>query len=328
MSEVFLTSPRLGDEERELFEKKFSEGDHVMTSQIRVDATLRRVRNLVANANESIDLNKLELLVEQHLASALTTTSYEKSQNIVDYFHLKIKHAMTHQIVHAYPLFEQRDKFRERRELVDGIYGSVAAILEEAIGLYDSADEDEHSRLTGVINELTVLALLNRRQVPERLAIPSDTTSDLFNATDLEYFSFKKGKPIGSTYHVQVKTRQVLSSDVRMPIDGILVHAQHTLNQHGQPISFPTSRAIVAEVNAKESDSQARHLATAIEKLETQMNQGIKKADKIRDLIRSMPPELLETVNLSKNAVRNVIDKALTDHPDAAEIILDISDDD
>lgn len=324
MSEVFLTSPKVGDEDRELFERKFSEGDLVMTSQMRVDTTLRKVRNLVASGDKSVDLNELETLVEQHLATTIKSTSYETADNVMDYFHLKIKHALIHQIVHAYPLFERRDKFPERRELVDGVYGAVATILEEALSLYDDAKKDEHGYLTGAINELTVLALLNRRQVPERLAIPADTTSDLFNATDLEYFRFKKGRSAGSSYHVQVKTRQQSSNKVQMPADGILVHAKHISNQHRQSVSFPTSRAIVAEVNAQDSDAQTQHLTRAVEKFEAHMDRGIEESEEFRDIMRSMPPEMLETIMRAMKSVRNVINDALADHPDATEIVFDM----
>ena len=70
----------------------------------------------------------------------------------------------------------------------------VAFIFEgDALDNTDRNNLEDRSTLTGIINELTALALLNRRQSPERMAIPSDITADLYRATDLNYSLFKKG---------------------------------------------------------------------------------------------------------------------------------------
>lgn len=330
MFEARLSSPKQGDKDRRLFEKKYSEGDHVMTSQIRVDTTLRRVHKL-ARIDE-VDLIQLEALLEAHLAEAIARTSYENSSNIMDYFHLRIKHAMIHQIVHVQRLFKDRAKFTERRELVDGAYGAIAAVLEEAIELYDSAeinDEDEHGYLTGAINELTVLALLNRRQVPERIAIPSDIISDLFNATDLEYFVFRKGNATSNTYHIQVKTGHYLPDNkVKKPFGGILIHAEDVLNHPINGVSFPTSRAIVADVNAVDTTVQARHLENAMLNLDRYMHASMDKSDELFNKIDALDSATKTKLDRAISAVHTLINTALETHPEATTIIINVNDSD
>lgn len=308
MSEAFLTPPKIGEDGRKLFEKKYSKGDLVVTSQLRVDNTLRKIRNLSTDD----DLDNFEMIAESHLGEALKKSSYETAESIIDYFHLKIKHALIKQIIFAYSAFSQREKFDMRRKLVDGIYGTISEILNEALAAYDSAPAEEIPHLTGIINELTTLALLNRRQVPERLAILSDITSDLYNASDLMYFTFTKGKEKSSSYHIQVKTRDVAESEVKVPADGILITENHTLNS--KYAGFPTSRAIVSEVNAIDTPEQEKHLANAVQTLDSHMQSRMTKADKIYEIMENS-----EVIADALKVIQGIVKRTMDENPEATD---------
>lgn len=321
MSEAFLTSPKLGEQGRELFEQKFAQGDQVVTSLMRVDTTLRKARR---NATEE-DFSQLEALTESHLAKALEAAPYEKGVDITDYFHLRIKHVLIKQLVYAHSAFSERSKFELRRELVDGVYAYVAEVLEEALAMYDNATSDtDRERLTGAINELTALALLNRRQAPERLAVPSDVTADLYNATDLEYYTLTKGKEEPTIYHIQVKTSSKNTKKVHMPLGGILVTEATMVNARSNTEIFPTSRAIVADVNATDTSEQELHLQAALYHFEEHMRSETAKTDKVYEVMKSMPQDILHE---AMSAIHSVIKRAFEENPDATQIIFELPED-
>lgn len=273
MSELYLSSPKIGEEGRSLFEKKYAEGDKIVTAQLRVDTTLRKIRN---NASHE-DLDKLEAIASDHLQEALTQTSTETKVDILDFFHLRIKLALIKQIIFAHAAFSSKDNFKERSELIDGTYGLVGEVLEEALMAYDNALFAERPFLTGIINELTALALLNRHQSSEHLAVPSDVTADLYNATDIEYLTLTQEQEKASLYHIQVKTRDHSLKDIRMPSNGILITASTMLNAVSHIGYFKTSRAIVAELNGTDTLAQTTHLTQAAQVFDTHMHNEISR---------------------------------------------------
>lgn len=317
MSEVVLRSPKSSDPGRQLFEKAVGEGDETVVAQFHVDTALRQI---YTHASESSitedDLAGIEAEVERVFGKALKATSYDTAPDIVHYYHLKIKHALAKQIVYTQYAFLKKERFELRREIVDGLYGAVAEILEDALDKYDTVGDDpkEIASLTGIINELTVLALLNRRQVPERIAIPSDISADLYNATDLNYFVLNSRMEIFRPYLIQVKTSSASIDSVKVPAGGIVVAAQHTLNEQFRDTEFPTSRAIVAEVNAKQTDDQVEYLDWAVERFDNHMQTGMKEADKFYDALLLLgTKELRGITDAAKNIIKNLMDE----NPDA-----------
>lgn len=316
--------PGLTEEGRGLFEERYGSGDTVATSQLRVDTTLRRIRQHVASGDSTVDLEELSTAAENYLAKTIDAVPLHRAPDLSDYFHLKIKHAMMRPIVFSESVFADKQDYERRRELVNGLYGSVALILEEAIELFDSSKQksrSERMELAGIINELTALALLNRRQTPEHLAIPSDITSDLYHATDLEYYMFPKGAQQSRHYHVQVKTRLGSSSRIRTPLGGLVISSYHMQNKSRDELQFPTSRAIIEEVNGTIDDQTEAYLHAAIAHFESHLAEEIVKSDKIHDAYMSLPPRLRNGV---ERIFRDVIVRAMNENPDAANIIFEI----
>lgn len=320
MSEAFLRTPKIGDEGRELFERKYAAGDKIVTSLLRVDTTLLRTR---LNAPE-MQLAELEDVARKHLSEALNFASRNQVANITDYFHLKIKHALIKQVVFAETAFSQRGKYELRRELANGAYGLVAEVLEEALVMYDEAREQDKDRLTGTINELTALALLNNKQVPERLAVPSEITADLYNATDLEFYKIRKddNEDLPSSYHVQVKTSNQNRGKVEIALGGILITSEDMTNSFDGQERFPTSRAIVANVNATDTPEQEARLSSALEKLNLHMHESMTRSDEVFTILNNLPKELFDGV---KKIARDVLNRALAENLAANEVYIDTS---
>lgn len=318
MHELPLASPRLGEEGREIFERAHLRGDVAIVAQLRVDTTLQRIRKYLENSGQESTLEDVAAVADQYLADSLKQVTYESSPNLVDYYHLKIKHALIRPIVFAEKVFQDKADYEARRELTNGIYGDIAAILQEAIEAYDSTpvhDENDRGALRGVINELTALALLNRNQAPESLTIPSEVTADLYHATDLEHYAFEKGETKAQSYHIQVKTSVYgPESDVEIPTGGILIAAKHFLNTEKDGISFPTSRAIIGEVDATDTDEQAAHLSAAAATLSARLKREKERSHQTQQAIRSLPPEYLATLsNMRKQFAADVYDQPDTD---------------
>lgn len=323
MLEYNFSPPGLTEEGRGLFEERYGSGDIVATSQIRVDTTLNRLRRHIAKGESTVDLDGISDAAEAYLAEAIDAVPFDQAPSLTEYFALKTKHAMIRQIVFADTVFKSKDDYAERRELVNGLYGTVSGVLSEAMDLFDSSRPKSHGEkkeLTGVINELTALALLNRRQTPEHLAVPSDITSDLYHATDLEYYTFPKGSRTSKRYHVQVKSRLGSHSKIRTPLGGLVISAHHMRNKSHGDVSFPTARAIIQENNGTISEDEETHLTYAIGSFETYLAQEIAKSDAINDAYLNLPPRIRTGV---EKIFRDVIIRAMDENPDAGAIILE-----
>jgi hypothetical protein len=326
MSELYLSSPGLGDDDRYLFEREHAKGNSAVTSILQIDTTLRRIRDF--GEETDIDLDELTVVAEEHLQTALQHSAESYENNYADYFRLKTKIAFIRPIVFANEAFSTKQNFELRRELMNGLYGTTAEILHSAIDALDHTDRNnlkDRSTLTGIINELTALALLNRRQSPERMAIPSDITADLYRATDLNYSLFKKGDEQASFYHIQVKSSVSEGQEVRVPAGGILISARNFLNTRSvSGISFPTSRAIIAEVDATSDNEQDYQLSNAVATLDNHITTEMLQSDKFFDAYNRLPKDLRDDV---ENVFRNVITRAISNSTETTFINLEIPED-
>lgn len=321
MSEAVIQAPTPDDEGWIIFEDGRDRGDIGLISQLRIDATLRRLHIAAQELNPEM-LGELSARAEEHLRIAIEQTEFTKDTDPLEYFHLKIKHALIQQIVMARHAFSRKGLYDERRSLVDGSYGSIAEVLEESIDKFDATSEkeiDQRSRLAGAINEMTALALLDYPEKPERLAIPSDVTSDLYHATDLELFTLPRSRDTMRVYHTQVKTRS--TRNVKMPFGGILIRAVDMSNTtRADGITFPSSRAIVRDVNATETRRSASHLSAAIIRFEDRLKHAIQTADSQLDAFDTLPTEMKQAM---VGSMGRLITQLVNDYPN--DSVLNVS---
>lgn len=321
MSEALIHSPKPDDEDWGLFERGRENGDIGLISQLRIDATLRKIR-IAAQDMTPAQLDELAKRAEEHLRIASELTDYETTRDPLEYFHLKTKLALIEQIVFAQHTFSKKELYGDRRKLVDGTYGSISEVLEEALDRFDATPDEaveEKAQLTGAITEITALAFLDHPEKPERLAVPSDVTSDLYYATDLELFTLPKTRETGRVYHTQVKTGR--SRRVRMPFGGILIRAADMSNApDSQGVMFPSSRSIVSDVNATETKASVAHLERATKEFEARLALSVRQADRQLDAFERLPVELKgEAVQIMGKLITRMMDE----NPDAST--LDIS---
>lgn len=257
--------PKIG-RERALFERVVNENDSVMELNLRINSLISDTHGSFKSLEALAEADtRMEILSEARTAlyataETLTPDTYHSSW--VNYFKTKHLAPMFDAILTAPYIFQERDNAslaKRRREAVDGIYGATVDILEEALMLFDTGIshnliQEEYGELRGAINELTVPALINRKQRANRLATPSLLIDDMFHFTDVNYWKFGPDG-VGRNIPIQVKSSPLKNALIDIPENGIMAQASDFYNEHissyGGP-SFEASRLIVKELQGKD----------------------------------------------------------------------------
>ena len=242
--------PTLDTPDRRVFDQAKMEGNDILAQNIQLDYFIQELHRrgtegaTLPNFSHIIDQRKEETrhLLEKYQDDASVTWT--------DFYRLLSHQELLDEIVYAPLVFNRPDRPQQQTEceqLVDGVFGLNAAIIESALEQYDHphATSEERRHLKGVINEHVAMALLNFEQRPDQIARPSPVGSDLRRKTDIIRHSVSGG--IYSELPIQVKSHIPHSEKDQMtPEGGILVTANEMGNSERN--NFTTARAIVAEV--------------------------------------------------------------------------------
>ena len=162
-----------------------------------------------------------------------------------DYYHLVGQAAFLEHRFKAPLVFEQRRWWKEREQLVNGIYGVSAHIIDETLTEFDSdLTTPVHAEdLRGVIHEQTFIALFNRDQLKKRIAIPAATYDDLYHKVDADIWILHDRQTEPYYLPVQIKSSTYAAEEDTTPIGGITIFAQEFDNAS----DFEVSRLIALE---------------------------------------------------------------------------------
>ena len=159
----------------------------------------------------------------------------------------------------------------ERKEIVNGVCGFTATILQETLNILDSGQltYEEKSDLRGVINEQTVIGMLNRSQSPSRIALPAKASDDILRKTDINYWHIDK-----HTTHVtpvQVKSNPPVEKKERLQALMPLVTADIIDNLNSQ---YRLARLLVKENSQGIDPDEEAELDAACARLTAHVEQN------------------------------------------------------
>lgn len=197
--------------------------------------------------------------------------------DFVAYFHLKTHSALLPQSLLAPIAFAKANNIENqqlRQRLAGNVYQNTAAVLNEAVNLYDTGFRhrlslNAYGELRGVINELTALALLNRPADPDYLTVLAHTEEDHLHKTDLVSYYFNKR---GKTRRVPI---QIKSSDYALkerglaktvPLNGYFITAEEMNNSSapflGNRPDFLGAKLVIQDANGINNGAEAAEFNT------------------------------------------------------------------
>lgn len=155
-----------------------------------------------------------------------------------DYYRLIGQTVFLEQRLKAPLVFEKPMYWKEREQLVNGTYGMSAHMIRNAIDEYDSmSPHADKELLRGAIQEQTFIALFNREQRRNRLAVPSATYDDLCNRIDADVWSLRDRQTEPFYMPVQVKSSRRYNERNVSPKNGITIYAEEFDNNRNLKIS-------------------------------------------------------------------------------------------
>ncbi len=164
-------------------------------------------------------------------------------------------------------MFSQRadnyDALKIRKQLisVDGIYGIVGGVLENVFTEIQTANSDiEHRGLVGLDNELAAIALLNRGQGSNFVALPSVPSDDHLNKIDIDVFHYQSNQPHKVGFQVKTSSRWVPEVD-DVPIINAFMLGNTRGSYHARSSKdFNSTQAIIREINGVATDEDKQTL--------------------------------------------------------------------
>ena len=250
-------------------------GKLLLADSIRFNRRIETLQHAVADTHgsESIQFKQLDEQIDQ-LVTDMDETLTDKDAVIIagwnHYFRLLADQQFIRQRILATFAFSDYKNYELRQELVDGVYGLDAEIIEIALHLYDSSEQsfNQQSELRGVIQERTAEAMINRSQKPSQLALPSSVTDDLLNNSDIDLLRIRKRET--SHTRLQVKSSYPPDANTYMkhlssPV--LYIYADDFNNAPKLNTTFPSSRLIIEEIQGTISDEDSLQLDKAQEKL-------------------------------------------------------------
>jgi hypothetical protein len=154
---------------------------------------------------------------------------------------------------------------REKLISYDGVYGLVTEHLPVAVDLFDHLVKDSgQDDMIGSINELTALALYNRAQNTNALALPTLPRKDSTDKIDIQYYSYIHNQP--AIADLQVKSNVLAEKrifGVRTLTGNDLGNSQHNYfwqQSEDRRLKAVTARALIQEINGTASEQQSATL--------------------------------------------------------------------
>lgn len=238
--------PQFGTPARSLFEKTYHEKDILRLEGIKLDEKIVRLEYIFRNYGMGDDFSQLCDLAIRETNQQLAVIEKKPIDNWNDYFRLLSRIDTVEVTACAPVLYSDPKLWKERLNLVDGLAGIYVERLKSVLSIYDNEielDNQERAELTGVINEQTALALLNRDQVPSRVATPSSTLDDLKHNTDIDLLRMTND---GDSYlqHLQIKTSHYAHRHGQEDSKVVYIYAD---SMHNYGNNFACSRSLVRE---------------------------------------------------------------------------------
>lgn len=265
------TTPRIFDDDRDIYEKAYLEGNMLIQASVTLDTQLDELQRRVY----SIKDGKIDVPLEE-VADAERDFSMIFDQAVLtlnksneggvgtwnDFFRLKMQIDMIPERFHSQLAFMQYYEFDLRRELANGAAGKNVNVTSYALRLYDDLNENysttdqtvlnalakEKNQLKGALSESVIMALANYSQSPSKLAIPARTYGDLRNKTDMIYLYADDKKKQSFAVPVQIKTtRSILQTPARIrsisPDNGFTLF----MSDYDDSDDFRLARLLVAQ---------------------------------------------------------------------------------
>lgn len=279
MSSPELTIPLWG-ESRKFFEKAHYEHNGALQTAFQIEASFRNTS--VRHQLGMIALNDFrDTLIDFKATTSKLSTELEATYQQPGDTSTDADVARTQQLIntldtntylHNFVRHADRDPMRAHRSmLADGLYGECAQDLEDLLDKYDNSLQRDHSEyyrkdLLGVINETTMLSLLNRRQNPDIIVTPAWPTDDLAHRTDLVYWNFTN-RAATQTIPLQVKTSRHHTHHRSAPRGGKTIFAA-AIRNYSRPNTLTSetvrplriSRLIAQEQTTTLSETESREL--------------------------------------------------------------------
>lgn len=190
-------------------------------SAYQIDSAVKLMTDMVRRG-ESVDQ---EYINHQKNLAANTLEGVRGNEHIdwVEYYRLAITSDYMEERILAPIVFRDKNLYRERKELANGICGVAVERLDEALTDYDNANTSEElNQLYGICQELTVLAMMNRSQSPSMLAVPSSRFEDTRRKTDLQLYHMVKDRSYSIRVQVKSSIPEALIDTIR-PTHGFVV---------------------------------------------------------------------------------------------------------
>ncbi|MEO5950304.1 MAG: hypothetical protein ABIQ04_02550 [Candidatus Saccharimonadales bacterium] len=245
-----LKTPSLSASERGLFEHLYSDPEAALTlATLALGATVRNIQSYYKRT-ESSDISTTTNLfpeITKQLEEAIETAQHQPSTTLVDLFRARTQLTFLDQTILGPLLFRRHGDYAARRQLNNGVYGLSMGLIEDALLIADTPDIDDlgSNEIRGVLNEQTALALLNRTQNCNKLAVPASTSADFLLKTDINYLYIPNDR---KTYvsNIQVKSSDKYNLDQEAPKNGFVVSGIDLGNFNN---NFRAARLILRELN-------------------------------------------------------------------------------
>lgn len=249
----FEASPPIEPTVRHITEVASKSKDKIVRAGLKIDsqvlAAQTRARRIGYSSIPTFDDEIRSLTQQAHHAIAEADQSRQGTWR--DYYRLVNQTAFLEHRLKAPLAFEQRTWWKEREQLVNGLYGVSAHIIDEALTEYDldSTTPIHKEDLCGVIQEQTFIALFNREQLKKRIAMPSATYDDLYSKIDAEIWILPDRQNEPYYLPVQIKSSMRVAEEAITPIGGITIFAHEFDNSRNHETShdLEISRLIALE---------------------------------------------------------------------------------
>jgi hypothetical protein len=219
-------APLLSRGEKRLFERAAQSNNHLLQTSLLMDAQIvaaqRRAYYQLDGQLPDFQEEIFDLTNQAH--DAITKEGSDQAPR-TDYYRLISQTALLEQRLKAPFVFEKPQHWKERAELVNGLYGINAQIVDEAIKEFDTPGigRVKNAELRGVIQEQTFMALFNHKQQRQHIAVPSATCADMYKKTDVDIWTMHDKQTDPFYLPVQIKSSAWCDDGQSTPENGVTI---------------------------------------------------------------------------------------------------------
>jgi hypothetical protein len=239
--------PLLNPTTRYVFEVAAQDENTILQTSILIDAQIEKAQRdaFYEKPAQVPDFTDEIISMTKQAHEAIDHTDRTGEGTWTDYYRLVSQTAFLEQRLKAPFAFDQRGHWKERAQLVNGLYGVSASIINDALLEHDAetATPGDKEQLRGVIQEQTFLALFNKEEQRKHIAVPSATCADLYYKTDADVWILPDRQSEPYFLPIQVKS-SIQSTEQRVTPRGGITIVAHEFNNH---YNFKISRLIAQD---------------------------------------------------------------------------------